>query len=683
MDYNGMAVLAAWKKFVNKGILEATHVRPEIARSWIRCREHGIDPWSVNFDKMHEEELSLRRAKYNRLIEAAWVVLQYLATLFNCNSSLSDMDGFVFELVTTLTVYSRTLGTFVLENLAGTGNLPLAMCEKKPIRVDGFEHYRAVSQNYSGVSVPLNIPNPKMGAILNINDPFMSLPDETLDIAIAAGKLIEKLCGPRQQVFTYLSSASFFDEIIQVKNRPVVVVDQDGMILTANDAGRQIVTEYDNYPYSGQSLGEYLKDRKDLSFLLNEAYPAGDGRAIAFKNTKGRKALKLSLLRSRSIRLQNGMVHIILIFENLNAKSEEDAFDFVGRKADAEVDYIGISAAWKEVDNLVHKIAGHKSNVLLLGATGTGKEVVARAIHRLSGRKGEFVAINCGAIPRELLSSELFGYEGGAFTGAHVSGAAGKFEYANGGTLFLDEIGEMPVDMQVALLRVLQEQAVTRIGSNKQKSFDVRIIAATNQDIEQLVREKRFRADLRYRLSVIEIQLPLLRDRKEDIPLLAQHFNEELCTALCIPYMPLSKAVEQFLVQHDWPGNVRELKNVMEKTLILANGKEITTEDFPAYLQELPPKKDSRANYENDGEHRTSDLSAAGPGFLPKKSAEPLTGRQRKELREKEQIFTLIEKNQGNLSRVAKEMNISRNTLYRKIHNYRIKIKVSAQQEEK
>ena len=180
---------------------------------------------------------------------------------------------------------------------------------------------------------------------------------------------------------------------------------------------------------------------------------------------------------------------------------------------------------------------------MIMGETGTGKEVAARALHRLSGRKGEFVAINCGALPRDLLASELFGYEGGAFTGARSSGAKGKFEYANEGTLFLDEIGDMPIDMQVSLLRVLQEQSVMRIGSNKAIPINVRVVAATNQDLQKLIAEGKFRSDLWYRLSVIEIFLPRLADREGDIPLLAQYFNETLGQSLHIQSHPLSQEV--------------------------------------------------------------------------------------------------------------------------------------------
>jgi len=677
VEYNGMAVLSAWKKFVNEGILNVTSLRPEVARSWLRCKASGLDPWGSTFDKMDEAELKRRRLKHQELLDASEPVLQYMLAVFNCNVSLSDMDAFVFELLTPLAMYSRTLGTYVLESHNGTGNLPLALIEKKPIRMDGFEHYRAVAQNYSGVSSIVELSKTQLSLILNMNDPFTCLPKEALETCVMAGSLIDKLySSSRQELFRHLSTALFFDPLIAVESRAVIVIDQDGMILTANKAGRTVVTDYEDVSYAGQSLGEYLKDRHELFSLLPDTSAPGEPREVAFKATKSRKRLQLNLLRSHMIKLQNGMIHNVLIFDNPETAQEKaDSPVSLRRSPNQAVDYIGVSAEWQKVDTVVQKIANHKSNVLLLGATGTGKEVVARAIHRLSGRKGEFVAINCGAIPRDLLASELFGYEGGAFTGARISGAIGKFEYANGGTLFLDEIGEMPIDMQVTLLRVLQEQTITRIGSNKQQSFDVRMIAATNQDIEQLIAQKRFRSDLRYRLSVIEIQLPLLKDRPEDILLLAQYFHETLGRDLCIMVTPLSNEVEQFLLQYDWPGNVRELKNVMEKVLILTSGKKITVDDFPEHMKECHAKKGFRISNEQWDRAPLTVSHEISP--LPDETI--LTAKQQKERREKKLIVALIEKHCGNLSRVAKEMGISRNTLYRKISKQGIQIKVSAE----
>jgi transcriptional regulator with PAS, ATPase and Fis domain len=306
-----------------------------------------------------------------------------------------------------------------------------------------------------------------------------------------------------------------------------------------------------------------------------------------------------------------------------------------------------------------------------MGETGTGKEVAARELHRLSGRTGEFVAINCGALPRELLASELFGYEGGAFTGARAGGAKGKFEFANGGTLFLDEIGDMPIDMQVSLLRVLQENCVVRVGSNKPIPIDVRVVAATNQNLQKLISQGKFRSDLWYRLSVIEINLPRLAERDGDIPLLAEHFNASLSRSLNMPYTPLSQEVLDFLESYDWPGNVRELKNVMEKALIISGGK-IQVSSFPDSMRRNSFVVESKPSI---SPVYTPPTPAPTPG---KDNSNTLSFAEIRSQRERDRIQRVLQEEGGNISRSAKRLNISRNTLYRKMEKYDIHIKILA-----
>lgn len=248
------------------------------------------------------------------------------------------------------------------------------------------------------------------------------------------------------------------------------------------------------------------------------------------------------------------------------------------------MEIIGQSPAIKRVFKLIEKVAPTESTVLILGESGTGKELVARAIHQKSRRKdGPFIPVNCGAIPEELLESELFGYEKGAFTGATRS-KPGRFELANGGTIFLDEIAEMSPKLQVKLLRVLQEKKIERLGSEKAIPVNIRIIAATNRNLEEEVAEGRFREDLYFRLNVIPISLPPLRERKEDLPLLAEHFLKKFCEREEVPLRRLSEEALQILLNYTWPGNVRELKNLMERLVILSEEEIIRKEDLPEHL---------------------------------------------------------------------------------------------------
>ncbi|MEA5152169.1 MAG: sigma 54-interacting transcriptional regulator [Oscillospiraceae bacterium] len=669
MEYDRAAVLEAWKKAVNRGVIDTAKLRPEIARAWARCMSLGVDPWSSDFSKSDEALLASMRRRHAAVMEAASPVLQYLLTLFNCNASIADMHGFVFDLVTPLSAYPRTLGTYVTEPLTGCGNITITIQDRKPCRVDGYEHYRAISQNYSGVAALIR----GVGSeeyVLCINDPFVALPQNALKLCVAAAALVEKLGASRREAFSHLSSAAFFDPVIESDSLAVIVTDPDGMVLTANSIGKKALSGFEKYPYGSRSLGEYLKNRQQLPALLDEGDGALPEEDVAFKGAGRGKGFGMKLLRRRRIDLINGTKNCVLVFESpVEAETPEPAplLRDVGHSSD----YIGQSPQWRKVDELIRSVAVHRSNVMIMGDTGTGKEVAARALHRMSGRTGEFVAINCGALPRDLLASELFGYEGGAFTGARSSGAKGKFEYANGGTLFFDEIGDMPIDMQVSLLRVLQEQSVTRIGANKSIPINVRVVAATNQDLQKLISEGKFRSDLWYRLSVIEIYLPRLSEREGDVALLAEYFNQTLSQSLNMGSSLLSGDVLDFLDGYSWPGNVRELKNVMEKALIVSNGRPLRVEDFPNYMS--PGREPAAA----EASQREPRRIFAGEAETPPAGG-ALSGKKMRDELEREKIVRILSEEQGNISRSAKRLNISRNTLYRKIEKLDIRIKVQA-----
>jgi sigma-54 dependent transcriptional regulator, flagellar regulatory protein len=250
-----------------------------------------------------------------------------------------------------------------------------------------------------------------------------------------------------------------------------------------------------------------------------------------------------------------------------------------GGIAELEALLIGRSEAIVRVRNLIMRLAGSQASVLVTGPSGTGKEVVARCLHLASARRNnEFVAVNCGAIPRELIESELFGHEKGAFTGA-LQSRKGRFEAADGGTIFLDEIGDMPADMQVKLLRVLEERKIERVGSNKTMAVDVRVISATHKNLEQAIAEGRFREDLFYRLNIFPLQLPALADRREDIPMLIAHFLKQSGTKLRFDASAL-----RALCQHNWPGNIRELRNVIERAVVLFGEGDIGVDDVEILL---------------------------------------------------------------------------------------------------
>ncbi|MCX7022864.1 MAG: sigma-54 dependent transcriptional regulator [bacterium] len=274
---------------------------------------------------------------------------------------------------------------------------------------------------------------------------------------------------------------------------------------------------------------------------------------------------------------------LALILERLVEKKRlrDEVASLRERLGDAEP--LGDSPAWRAVMETVRRVAPTSATVLFTGESGTGKEVAARALHRLSGRKGEFVAVHAAALPAELLESELFGHARGAFSGA-VKDKPGFFERADGGTLFLDEIGELPQATQVKLLRVLQEGETVRLGETKPRRLDLRLAAATNSDLKAAVGSGKFRDDLYYRLAVVTVELPPLRERGEDVPLLTGHFLRRAAATHGLPPRRFTPEAERFLRGYAWPGNVRELSNLCERLVILGRGEEIAPEELPAEI---------------------------------------------------------------------------------------------------
>lgn len=305
---------------------------------------------------------------------------------------------------------------------------------------------------------------------------------------------------------------------------------------------------------------------------------------------------------------------------------------------------IGASRPMRELFELIPLAAQSASTVLITGESGTGKELVARAIHELSGRAGKFIPINCAAIPADLLEAELFGYQAGAFTGARQA-RAGLFEAAAEGTLFLDEIGEMPLSFQPKLLRALQEGAVRRVGANMEHPVNVRIVAATNRDLEARVQEARFREDLFWRLNVIQLRVPPLRQRPLDIPLLVEHFISKAAEAAGKPVPDVSSEALTILTAYSWPGNVRELENAIERAVAFCQGATLTPDVLP---------KRVRA----DGRALTLIAQAADASL------------SLREL-EREYILEILQRTGGNKKRAAELLGLDRKTLYRRLDEYR------------
>lgn len=337
-----------------------------------------------------------------------------------------------------------------------------------------------------------------------------------------------------------------------------------------------------------------------------------------------------------------------------------------------EKNIIGNSPVMREVYKTIGKVAGSDVTVLVQGESGTGKELVARAVHFNSGRLGKpFVAINCAAIPKELLESELFGSEKGAYTGS-VERKLGKFEQANQGTLFLDEIGDMPLDLQAKILRVLQEREVTRTGGNQSIPVDVRIVAATNQALTEKVRLKEFREDLFYRLNVVPINLVPLRERREDIPLLVQYFLNRVCAEMDVPLKQCTDEAIALLSGYSWPGNVRELENAIKRAVILSSDPLLTSADFSG-LESAPGIEKSGRQDASLEELVDSKLRSCLNGIEQLENGEIHS--MVLEQVERPLIRIILEKTRWNQVKAADILGINRNTLRKKISELGIELK--------
>lgn len=339
-----------------------------------------------------------------------------------------------------------------------------------------------------------------------------------------------------------------------------------------------------------------------------------------------------------------------LVLSELNTGSTQTNFNR-SIQANSKNSFMGIVSGCSEMlraFELMKKVARTNSTVLILGESGTGKELIANAIHKLSGRMGRMVPVNCGAIPEDILESELFGHEKGSFTGA-IATKMGRFQLAHGGTIFLDEIGDMSPKLQVKLLRVLQERKIEPVGSTKSIDLDVRVIAATNKDLRKEVKAGRFREDLYYRLQVVPVELPKLVDRDNDVMLLARHFMDMFCKQLGKNSINFSAEVEQKFLSYSWPGNIRELENLTERLAILCDAGTIQLRDLPEY-------------FNNETRESTSSFSTA--------TSIPDGGVDFNRLVddfEKHLIAAAMEKTQGNKKAAARLLNLNRTTLVEKI----------------
>lgn len=438
-----------------------------------------------------------------------------------------------------------------------------------------------------------------------------------------------------------LDSNEYTGEVI--KNMPIgiAISDETGLIRNANDKFLDMFGYISSEVYS-MSMDMILHDFKHIKNRL-QIEDKIENKEVYINSRKNKLRFTLSVYY---INKQDEEKEILYLFTD-SKRERKLANRIIENCAIYNFDKIIYkSKKMERIISFAKKIADSKSTVLITGESGTGKEVFAQSIHNISSRREmPFIAINAAAIPRNLIESELFGYEGGAFTGAKRGGQPGKFEIADKGTIFLDEIGEMPLELQTRLLRVLEEGIVSRVGSVEQNYVDVRIIAASNKDLKREVTLGNFREDLFYRLNVLPLRLIPLRERKEDIEPLINYFMETLSKRLNKRKVKITKGEMEILLKYDWPGNVRELENLVELTINL--------EFFPYEVFK---------NYKLDKNKQQKEIAITSIDE-DKYSLNEI---------EKNHILYMLKKNDGNISLTARKLGISRNTLYRKMEKFNL-----------
>jgi len=657
-------IAAAWQKFVHTGQIDSGIVRPVIAQSWIRSYQAGVNPRNGPSRLiLTEKELQNLLKKHQDLIAIA---KPFMAKLYQFVAGsgfmvlLSDERGFVMENIGDIETKIKAAelnlnqGACWAEEEVGTNGLGTALAIQKPVQISGQEHYCKQTQVWTCSAAPIFNEEREVIGALQISGPSSKTHLHTLGMVVAAVEAIENELRIKHQHRDLALLNNRLNNIFLTVSDGVIVVDRAGKINQVNPVAEKILTK-NAQELEGTNIKELIDKTQRIKELLHKGSCYSDIElAVSVNGTT-----TYCLSTGKPIKDDQGRVTGGVIFIKPINKVKTLVNRFSGAQATFQFeDIIGNSKEILKAIHIASLAAENDSNVLLCGESGTGKEIFAQAIHNKSKRRdGPFVAVNCGAIPRELVGSELFGYEEGAFTGALKGGRPGKFELASGGTLFLDEIGDMPLEHQVALLRVLQDKYVTRIGSSKVSIVDVRIICATNQDLQLEVKKGNFRNDLYYRLNVISIKLPPLRDRVDDIPTLFDCFLKETSRKLGIQIDYVDPAVITYLQQYHWPGNVREFQNVVERMVNLARDNQIRPEYLPTEI------------------YRPTQSTKQVEVSIPDKTSTKLGKKKLKELlaeKERQEIIALILRNRGNISQVARDMGISRTTLYRKMEKLNI-----------
>ena len=639
----------AWERFMSDGKSDVrpSNVREEILQSWRRSKDLGVDVTSQASRKIADEnQLFLRRERNLALRQAASAAFKRLEPHLQEAQTiliLADDQGIIIDAIGDALVLDEGQGIHLEvggdwnETAIGTNGIGTALRTGKPAYVHAAEHYVQGVQDWTCAGAPVRDPfTQAVIGVVDLSGPPQIFQQHNVALVLAAAREIEiALAEQQHEERTRLLEAFLMSDLSRV-NDSVLLVDQSGRILFRRGLDEETLTRAKELSV-GHKLLPKLEGLDDLD--ISKHLPTSI-------QAKGIERLKLEgVYRGAALFLQGNSRFKRNAGQTCRIKPRADV-------AEDAVQIVGSSPRMLDAIELAVRAAQANISVLIHGETGVGKELFARLIHsRLPDESAPYVPVNCAAISSELIGAELFGYAEGAFTGAVRGGRPGKFEMADKGVLCLDEIGDMPIELQPYLLRALEQRAIYRVGDTQRRPVDVRLVAMTNRDLRQEIDKGNFRRDLFYRISVMTIEVPPLRERGQDIMALIDHFSDLFAAETGRPPMVFSDRAKALLLDYDWPGNVRELRNVVQRAYLLKSDGVVTERDLPPELLD-----------DDHGEEEEESLGRILKGHSGNLESIEASAIRRAILAEN-----------GNLTRVSAVLGISRPTLYRKMKQYHIR----------
>lgn len=638
-------VMLAWERFQLDPSTDSSGLRSLIDDSWRRCQLASVDPSRSQAPiVISDGDLYQLRDQCAELLGASAPLMAQARTFLSETGTvmvLTDKHGTVLSMEGDASTLGAAENVHLLaganwsENASGTNAIGTALSVGQPVQIHSAEHYCEGIKRWSCSATVIrdSLDGTPIGS-LDISGLTGSYSRHTLALVVSTAARIESRLAQTELDLRYSLLEACVHRLNDQYNDGVILFDRRGRAIKANHQAVEMLMEMEDISGGLTSL------------RLPDIRITGDNQSLLLPTWARRDQLEPVLLDGRQVgalltvpnRQRSKNVFVSLPTPPL--EELETSFKRV----------VGRSTAILNTVSRARQLAKSRVPVLLTGETGVGKEVFARGIHEAQANTGApFVALNCGGFSRELLSSELFGHAEGSFTGSKRGGMMGKIEAANGGTLFLDEIGEMPLDLQPTFLRVLEDGEVYRLGETKPRKVSFRLVAATHRDLRKEIREGNFRMDLFYRIAVTSIGIPPLRERREDIPLLLDHYIQQLSKQHGLAPMNVMPNVLTALQGYEWPGNVREFRNAVESMLLTAQGNAITVQDLPPELQQI-----------TSGTHA---FSALDQGV----STREMT---RFEVAEQDALVSAMRQCQGNMTAVARHLGIAKSTVYLKLKRF-------------